>query len=244
MADGAHPGRGGVLRLFLGMPFMILRAVPHTADLLRHEVATATGAQALTAAELTPADDQTAVRAALAAMKSRDTGFDLAATTAGVVRAREVVDLARRTGDPSAARPVMSDGLWQLFFLLLQARSGHRVSRQGISAVTATAVVAATHDQLAEQLRIRLTCQGERQEIASETVLRGQPGQLTWYEDWIIRRSADASTPARGGVLSGRCPNCGATLDVDANGSCMYCKALVLSGGRDWVVWSIEEAPW
>jgi hypothetical protein len=105
-------------------------------------------------------------------------------------------------------------------------------------------VVAVARDQLAEQLRMRLACRGERYEVADGVVLRGQPGQKDWSEDWIIRRSADAATPASGGVLSGLCPQCGAPLQVDEGGSCAYCGALVLSGGRDWVVWSIEEAPW
>jgi hypothetical protein len=105
-------------------------------------------------------------------------------------------------------------------------------------------VVAAARDQLAEQLRIRLACRGERYEVADGVVVRGQPGQRDWTEDWIIRRSADATTPASGGVLSGLCPQCGAPLQVDEDGSCTYCRALVQSGGRDWVVWSIEEAPW
>ena len=53
-------------------------------------------------------------------------------------------------------------------------------------------VVAAARDQLAEQLRIRLGCRGERYEVADGVVVRGQPGQQDWSEDWIIRRSADA----------------------------------------------------
>jgi hypothetical protein len=75
-------------------------------------------------------------------------------------------------------------------------------------------------------------------------MLRRQPGQQDWSEDWIIRRSADTVTPASGGILSGQCPQCGAPLRVDEAGSCAYCRALVLSDGQDWVVWGIEEAPW
>jgi hypothetical protein len=105
-------------------------------------------------------------------------------------------------------------------------------------------IVAAVRDQLTEQLRVRLACRGERYETADGVVLRGRPGQQDWSEDWVIRRSADAVTPAGGGALSGLCPHCGAPLRVDEDGSCAYCRALVLAGGRDWVVWSIEEAPW
>jgi transposase len=228
----------------LRLPFMILRVIPHTGGILRGEAATDSGARARSSGEeLSPADDQAMVAAALAALKSRDGGFDLAATTRGVVRAREAVDRARQAGDASAARQVMSDGLWRVFVLLLAERAAHGVRRQGTSVVVGAEVVAATHDRLAEQLRIRLACQGERCEVTG-VVLRGQYGQHRWDEDWIIRRSADAMTPANGGVLSGRCPQCGAALRVEADGSCAYCRALVLAGGRDWVVWSIEEAPW
>jgi len=243
-APQEKPGCAGALWLLLKMPFMILRVVPHVGGILRGEAATDSGARARSAGEeLTPADDQAVVAAALAALKSRDGGFDVTATTRGVVRAREVVNLARQAGDASAARQVMSDGLWRVFVLLLAERAAHGVRRQGSSAVVGAEVVAATRDRLAEQLRIRLACRGERCEIAG-VVLRGQYGQHSWDEDWIIRRSADAMTPANGGVLSGRCPQCGAALRVEADGSCTYCGALVLADGRDWVVWSIEEAPW
>src|ERR1700691_5988825 len=107
-----RPGCAGVLWPLAKMPFMILRVVPHLGNMLRHEAATETGVRAQTSAEeLTPADDQAVVAAALAGIRSHDAGFDLAATTSGVGRAREVVDRARQAGDASAARAGMSDGL-------------------------------------------------------------------------------------------------------------------------------------
>jgi hypothetical protein len=240
-----RPGCAGVLWLMVKLPFMILRLVPRLGDILRSEAATEAGARAQTSAEeLTPADDQAVMAAALAAIRAHDAGFDLAATARGVGRAREVVDRARQAGDASAAREVLSDGLWRVFVMLLEVRAAHGVQRLGTSAVVAAQAVAATRDPLAEQLRIRLTCRGERYEVTGGLALRGQPGQQTWHEDWVIRRSAQATTPATGGILAGLCPGCGASLHVEADGSCPYCKALVLTGGQDWVVWSIEEAPW
>jgi hypothetical protein len=232
------------LWLLVKVPFMILRVVPHTGALLRREAATDSGRQARTWQELTPPDGRAAVAAVLAEVRAHDAGFELEATARAVVRARQVVDQARQTGDPSIARPVLSDGLWRVFALLLAERTAHAVIRQETSAVVGAEVVMAARDQLAEQLRIRLACRGERYEMAGGVVLRGQPGQKDWSEDWIIRRSADAATPASGGILSGQCPQCGAPLHVDEDGSCAYCKALILSTGQDWVVWSIEEAPW
>ncbi len=239
------PGCRGVLWLLIKLPFMVIAMVPHLGQVIRQEAATAYGERAQYGGEqLTPADDQAAVAAGLAGVKSHDPGFDVLLPVRGVVRAREVVDRARRTGDASAARQVLADGLWRVLVLLLDERAAHEVRRQGSSAVTAATVVSVTRDQLAEQLRIRLTCRGERSEVVGTDVLRGGPGQQEWLEDWTVRRSATATTPAYGGLLDGRCPQCGADLQVDQDGSCAYCRALVLTGGRDWVVWSIEEAPW
>jgi len=233
------------LWFFIKLPFMIIGMVPRLGQVLRNEAATDTGMRARSGREeLTPADDQALVAAGLVEMKSRDAGFDVAAPVRGVVRASEVVDQARRTGDASAARQVLSEGLWRVFVMLLDERAAHGVRRQGTHAVAGATVVAATRDQLAEQLRIRLACQGERYEVIGASVVRGDPGRREWFEDWTVRRAATATTPANGGILDGRCPQCGADLRVDASGSCAYCKALVLTGGQDWVVWSIEEAPW
>jgi len=238
-------GCGGLVGFFIKLPFMIIAMIRHLGPLLRQQAATDTGRRAREGGEqLTPAQDPAAVTAGLAAVASRDPGFDVAVTVRGVQRARAVVEQARRTGDTSAARQVLSEGLWRLFVMLLAGRADHEVRRYETSAVAGAAVVAATRDQLSEQLRIRLTCRGERYEVAETPRVRGQPGQQEWLEDWVVRRAAAATTPPGGGILDGRCPRCGATLEVSPDGSCAYCKALVLTGGEDWVVWSIEEAPW
>jgi hypothetical protein len=245
-APGQQIGCLAGLWLLFKWPFLFLWMVPRFGSIFRIEAASATGDRAKASFEqLTPPADRSACATVLAEVTSHDTGFDLAATARGVVRARQIVDQARLTGDASAARQVLSDGLWQVFVMVLDRCAARGVRRQGTSTVTEAKVVGATRDQLAEQLRLRLECQGERSEAAGEQVLRGVPGvRGMWYEDWVIRRSATATTPDNGGVLSGRCPQCGASLDVEPDGSCGYCKALVLTTGQDWVVWSIEEAPW
>jgi hypothetical protein len=234
------------LWLMFKLPFMFLKAVPVFGTVLRYEAATTTGERAqISFEELTPPADRAACAAVLAEVRSHDTGFDLAATARGVVRARQIVDQARLTGDASAARQVMSDGLWQVLVMILANCAAHDVHREGTSTVVEAKVVDAARDPLAEQLRLRLQCRGQRSDTLGGQLLRSQDGgQDTWHEDWIIRRSATATTPENGGVLSGRCPQCGAALEVGPDGSCGYCKALVLTGGQDWVVWSIEEQSW
>jgi hypothetical protein len=235
----------GGLWLIYKMPFQFLWRAPQLGEAFRRTAATTAGVRAQQSFEqLTPPMDRAACVAVLAEVRSHDAGFDLAATARGVVRARQIVDQARLAGDASAARQVMSDGLWQVFVMVLDSRAAHDIRRQGTSTVVEAKVVAATRDLLAEQLRLRLKCSGERSEAAGGHVLRGNAVPGIWHEDWIIRRSAAATTPGKGGVLSGTCPNCGAVLDVGPDGSCGYCAALVLTSGQDWVVWSIEEEPW
>jgi hypothetical protein len=240
-----RPGCWRATWFFVKLPFMLLRVVPHLGDVLRHEAATDTGSRARSCSEqLVPAQDKKVIAAVLSAIVAHDPGLDVRATTDAVVGAREVVNRSRESLDPSGARLVMSEGLWRVFCMLLDARRSHGVSRQGISMVTSASVASAVRDQVSEELRVRLTCEGERCEIAEGSVIRGRRGRRAWSEDWTIRRSATARTVPNGGVLDGRCPQCGAPLKVDVLGSCSYCKALALTGGHDWVVWSIEEEPW
>jgi hypothetical protein len=230
---------------FFKLPFMLLRIAPKIPQILRHEAAAETGSRARSVSEqLVPAQDQAVIAGTLAAIAAHDPGFDARATTEGVVRARDTVDRSRQSLDLSEARLVVSDGLWRVFAMLQEARSAHGLRRQGASAVTSATVVEAIRDQLSEQLRVRLTCEGERWEEAEGLAVRGQSGRRTWHEDWTVRRSSTATTVPGGGLLQGRCPQCGAPLKVDAVGSCSYCHALALTGGSDWVVWSAEEEPW
>jgi hypothetical protein len=86
------------------LPFMILRVIPHVGGILRGEAATDSGARARSSGEeLTPADDQAVVAAALATLKSRDGGFDLVATTRGIVRAPRCGAALRIEADGSCA---------------------------------------------------------------------------------------------------------------------------------------------
>jgi hypothetical protein len=183
-APRRQPGCLGGLWLIYKMPFQFLWRVPRLGAAFRHTAATTAGIRAKTSYhQLTPPADRAACAAVLAEVRSHDAGFDLAATARGVVRARQIVDQARLAGDASAARQVLSDGLWQVFVMILDSRAAHNIRRQGTSTVVEAKVAAATRDQLAEQLRLRLKCSGERSEVAGEHVLRGNGIQGTWHDN-------------------------------------------------------------
>jgi predicted amidophosphoribosyltransferase len=56
-----------------------------------------------------------------------------------------------------------------------------------------------------------------------------------WEQDWVFQRSSRTSTNGES-TEGGRCPNCGAPLDLDIAGVCRNCKTAVRSGDGEWIV--------
>ena len=73
--------------------------------------------------------------------------------------------------------------------------------------------------------------------------VRGHKDLEDWCEDWVYQRSARASTNPEGGLLQRKCPNCGAPLDVSDDGTCKYCRAVIMAGDSDWVLVRIDQLP-
>jgi tellurite resistance protein len=64
----------------------------------------------------------------------------------------------------------------------------------------------------------------------------------TYVEIWSFLRKPGAQTVSEGGLLEGRCPNCGADLEEGQAVKCDHCGALVNSGRYDWVLAEITQA--
>ena len=63
--------------------------------------------------------------------------------------------------------------------------------------------------------------------------------------DVLAERSSEATTKTDGGTLRERCPNRGAGLQLEWDGSCRFCKSDTMSGTYDWVISkSIQLADW
>jgi predicted lipid-binding transport protein (Tim44 family) len=54
-------------------------------------------------------------------------------------------------------------------------------------------------------------------------------GTAAGEEDWVFQRSATATPPTDPVTAAGRCPGCGAPLQLDSAGGCPYCHATVLA---------------
>ena len=60
-----------------------------------------------------------------------------------------------------------------------------------------------------------------------------------WSEYWTFIRNSKATPAAARADLN--CPNCGASLKVNATGICEFCGGKMTSGEFDWVLSKIEQ---
>jgi predicted lipid-binding transport protein (Tim44 family) len=200
--------------------------------------------------ELFPEAHARAVQAAspvdvgLAAIKAHDPNFELEQFTQQVQLAFFIVEQAWSERKPEMARKVMADGLWQTHRTQVQGYvDGHK--RNMLDSLTVSNIwpVAAHSDQHFDTITVRVVAACADYDIDDRTghVLRGDKEVRPWEEDWTFQRSSSAETKAGGSTLGSRCPNCGAPLEVDLAGTCLYCKASIMSGEYDWVLARISQ---
>ena len=184
--------------------------------------------------------------AAITAIRAHDPAFVAADLAQRAVLVHEVVNQSLASNDAALARIVMADSLWGAHRMLVSVRADNGVQREAALTVVGAEVVEAFHSTLIEEVRVRLSCAGVRCDLHAETglVLRGSRNRSSWQEDLTFTRSAGALTPPGGGVLARSCPNCGAPLDVNDDGACTTCDALVMSGRQDWVLTGMSCDPW
>ena len=82
-------------------------------------------------------------------------------------------------------------------------------------------------------------------DVANGKIVRGDKMLHPVAVDVLAERSSDAQTKPEGGTLRERCPNCGAGLQLEWDGSCRFCKTDIMSGQYDWVISKIIQlADW
>ncbi len=179
----------------------------------------------------------------LARIGRRDPGFGTPAFVRGAVEAFLAVERAWSDLDPQRSRRYLSGPLWSSHRarMELYALHGRRNRLDGLQVRHAEIVGARTGDG-PERVTVRVTARsGDCDVDAAGRILRGDTKPRDWQEDWTFQRAAGATTPAGGGVLAERCPNCSAPLAVDGEGVCTTCHAPVLDGSRDWVVVAVAR---
>jgi hypothetical protein len=236
-----------LLPLFV-LPFIVARTARGGLAMLRNSAAmdVVSGDAARRGHGLLPLPGQPTASAVIAAIGGRDPGFRSGALTDWAISATGLLRQSLISGDPVPARTVMANGLYHAHQALLEQRTAAEISCTGEWQAVSADVAEAYRSPLLEQVRVRVTCQGQHWERHEPTglTLRGGPGEATWLEDLTFGRAAEAVTPPGGGLPASRCPTCGASLDLDLDGACRYCKGIVTAGLHDWVLVGWQRAPW
>jgi predicted lipid-binding transport protein (Tim44 family) len=184
--------------------------------------------------------------AGLEAIAAHDPGFSRQVFLGAVQTVFFVVEGAWTQRKPEVSRQVMADALWQQHRVQIQGYlDAHRRNVLGDLSVLSLTVIAAHSDATYDTITVRVLAVSSDYDVDDESgkIVRGDRKVQQWMEDWTFQRSSSAKTPAGGGTLSSRCPNCGAPLELDLTGQCKYCKALVSSGNLDWVLARISQVP-
>jgi predicted lipid-binding transport protein (Tim44 family) len=165
-----------------------------------------------------------------------DPGFDATAFLEQTRAAFYTVKRAWAQLRPEICRHVMVEDLWQSQRAQMEVfrLDGCRSVLDGITVVDAAvsdAITAGTDDRI----EVALHVSGRDYVVRSATgeVVRGDPGLDSWREAWTMQRSRDGDGPA---LRSIKCPECGSPLELDPDGLCGFCHAVVPGAKRDWLV--------
>jgi hypothetical protein len=195
----------------------------------------------------------------IAALRSRDAGFDPAAFAERTRATMAKVNEAWLGGDMGPARRLISDGVYIRFQaqLGLIKLDGLRNAMADWKVVSAE-ILSAEADDLWDTVQVKVVGEARDADVplnldaaAAERKVRSAP--LTQYHEvWSFVRRRGQQSKQGVPALEGRCPGCGADMPISDAVRCEYCNAIVNSGEHDWVLaeitqpeeWSSEIAQW
>ncbi|HET9051045.1 MAG TPA: TIM44-like domain-containing protein [Candidatus Dormibacteraeota bacterium] len=183
------------------------------------------------------------VQGGLAAIAAHDHAFNEEAFLGQAQASFFTIQQAWMECRPEMSRAVMADGLAQQTAMQLAeyVRDNRRNRLDGLTVANAT-VVGAHSDATYDTITVRFSCASADYDVdaTSGRRVRGWTDVRPWTEDWIFQRSSSATTRVAG-LMSHACPNCGAPINVNAQGVCEYCGQQVMSGRYDWVLSRIDQ---
>jgi predicted lipid-binding transport protein (Tim44 family) len=142
-------------------------------------------------------------------------------------------------------RAYMSTGLYATWSMQIQQMvAAHKHNGREDLFVQRMSILSATHDANFDTIRVQVDASCKDYEVddnSGKVVFGDNKHDKPFVEFWTFQRSAGAKTLVSGGVTDKKCPNCGAPLSINQNGSCTYCNAPVTSGKFDWVLSHIEQ---
>lgn len=185
-------------------------------------------------------------RRAAEALKEADAAFDHDAFVARVERAFRLAQNAWCAQQLDPLRPFVSDGVFERFSLQIaeQREAGWRQGMEGLR-VERPILQHVERGRQFETVTLRIAFRADIHRIALASGRRIAASKLPrehFEECWSFVRRRGARTRNAEGLIEGKCPNCGAPLDVMQAAQCKSCGALVRSGEHDWVLTEITQA--
>ena len=182
----------------------------------------------------------------LTQIKEVDSGFDEPAFLANVQTAFVTIQNAWMQQDMVTAEHFVTDGIYEKFSV--QFREQRLLGyREKLSQIKVRNVRLARFDTsgLFDVLSVAVSASLVDQRISTATgeVIRGSGSPERFTEYWsFVRRRGIRTDEAKGSLLAGECPNCGAGLELNRLGKCAQCDSLVRSGSYDWVLSEITQS--
>lgn len=183
-------------------------------------------------------------QAALASIQSRDANFDLQAFLNRASVAFEKIQLAWSEQDLTAARPFISDGVFERFRLQIDMmkEAGLRNVMSNVQVLSRQAVALYFTPQF-DTVHVRFSASADDRMVDLKTgrALPGSDHSGPFVEYWSFHRRPGVQTLKTGGAIEGNCPRCAAPLKIVDQSTCPACGAKVNSGEYDWVLSEITQ---
>ncbi len=191
-----------------------------------------------------PAAVDPGVDEVIAQIRQRDPAFDKDTFLNQASDAFYLVQKAWCDQEPAESRKVMADGVWVRHKAQMEElAAANKTNVLEELSIGSSTIVGANTDADNDTLVTRFYAVSRDYDVdkTSGRIVRGDRQMRGFQEDWAFQRSSRALTRPDGGTLSQKCPNCGAPLTLDNNGTCRYCKEMVMGGKHDWVLTRIEQ---
>ena len=185
-----------------------------------------------------------AVMSAVAAIKRADPAFEPETFLQRSEMAFLLVKRAYQDRNVHAARAFMSPELWQSWRQAVETFIGRhqRPVLENLN-VRGMQVPFVAHAADCDTIQVHLDYVAAPHLVDENTgqLVSGDHDDRRLGELWTFQRMAGAKTVVNGGVTASKCPNCGALLKLNPDGTCSYCGADITSGRYDWVATRIDQ---
>lgn len=194
----------------------------------------------------------TEVKAQIAALKEKDPKFDQQKFKTHAKKVFMAVQNGWEDRDQAVCRPYMAEEAYQSHQMQIDDMKREKVINKLDNIVVGSVDYARIDlDGAFEKITIKLRASmidykvsedDEKKPIMGTKKTQSPP----FTEYWVFMRKAGIKTKAKDGILSKKCPNCGAPADnVSVSGVCKYCDAVIVNGDHDWILSEIiQKSEW